>query len=129
MVKIGLSFLLWTAFLATSLSIRLSLLGEAFNVFNHTNVFSVNTQQYTYTGPGTGVCNGHANGCLAPVASFRTPSATNNNLFGARQSPDASRSRGCGADPLDPPFGGRAAGRPGGRPRDEGVRSTPRLQR
>ena len=65
--------------------VKLSLLGEAFNVFNHTNVFTVNTQQYTYTGPGTGVCTGHANGCLVPVTSFLTPSATNNNLFGARQ--------------------------------------------
>lgn len=65
--------------------VKLSLLGEAFNIFNHTNVFTVNTQQYTYTGPGTGVCGGHANGCLVPVASFLTPSATNNNLFGARQ--------------------------------------------
>ena len=34
--------------------VKLSLLGEAFNVFNHTNVFTVNTQQYTYTGPGVG---------------------------------------------------------------------------
>jgi hypothetical protein len=65
--------------------LKLSILGEAFNVFNHTNVYTVNTQQYTYTGPGTGVCSGHANGCLVPVASFLTPSATNNNLFGARQ--------------------------------------------
>ena len=65
--------------------VKLSLLGEAFNVFNHTNVFTVNTQQYTYTGPGVGVCDGHANGCLVPVPSFLTPSATNNNLFGARQ--------------------------------------------
>ena len=65
--------------------LRLSLLGEAFNILNHTNVFSVNTQQYTYTGPGAGVCNGHTNGCLVPVSSFLTPSATNNNLFGARQ--------------------------------------------
>jgi hypothetical protein len=65
--------------------VKLSLLAEAFNVFNHTNVFSVNTQQYTYTGSGTGACTGHANGCLVPVTSFLTPSATNNNLFGARQ--------------------------------------------
>jgi hypothetical protein len=65
--------------------VKLSLLGEAFNVFNHTNVFTVNTQQYTYTGPGVGVCAGHANGCMVPVPSFLTPSATNNNLFGARQ--------------------------------------------
>ena len=34
--------------------LKLSLLGEAFNVFNHTNVYTVNTQQYTYTGPGNG---------------------------------------------------------------------------
>jgi hypothetical protein len=65
--------------------VRLSLLGEAFNVFNFTNVFSVNTVQYTYTAAGTGVCGGHANGCLVPQTSFLTPSATNNNLFGARQ--------------------------------------------
>jgi hypothetical protein len=65
--------------------VKLSLLGEAFNVFNHTNVFSVNTQQYIYTGPGVGGVGSHANGCLVPVTSFLTPSATNNNLFGARQ--------------------------------------------
>jgi hypothetical protein len=65
--------------------VKLSLLGEAFNIFNHTNVFTVNTQQYTYTGPGVGVCGAHTNGCLVPVTSFLTPSATNNNLFGARQ--------------------------------------------
>ena len=65
--------------------VKLSLLGEAFNIFNHTNVFTVNTQQYTYTGPGVGACSGHTNGCLIPVTSFLTPSATNNNLFGARQ--------------------------------------------
>jgi hypothetical protein len=65
--------------------VKFSALLEAFNVFNHTNVFSVNTQQYTYTGPGVGVCAGHTNGCLVPVTSFLTPSATNNNLFGARQ--------------------------------------------
>jgi len=65
--------------------LRFSLLGEAFNIFNHTNVYTVNTQQYTYTGPGVGVCSSHSNGCLVPVASFLSPSATNNNLFGARQ--------------------------------------------
>lgn len=65
--------------------LRLSLLGEAFNLINHTNVFTVNTQQYTYTAAGSGLCGGHSNGCLVPVASFLTPSATNNNLFGARQ--------------------------------------------
>jgi hypothetical protein len=65
--------------------VKLSLLGEAFNLFNHTNVFTVNMVQYTYTGPGVGVCGAHANGCMVPVPSFLTPSSTNNNLFGARQ--------------------------------------------
>jgi len=64
---------------------KLSLQGEAFNLFNKTNVYSVNTQEYTYTASGTGVCAGHTNGCLVYVPTFLTPSATNNNLFGARQ--------------------------------------------
>jgi hypothetical protein len=65
--------------------VRLSLVGEAFNLFNFTNVYNVNTQQYSYSGPGTGVCAGHTNGCLVPATTFLTPTATNNNLNGARQ--------------------------------------------
>jgi hypothetical protein len=65
--------------------LKLALQGEAFNLFNKTNVYSVNTQQYTYTAAGSGACTGHTNGCLVSVPSFLTPSATNNNLFGARQ--------------------------------------------
>ena len=65
--------------------IKLSLVGEAFNVFNFTNVYTLSTQQYTYTGGGTGACTGHANGCLVPTPSFFAPTATNNNLYGARQ--------------------------------------------
>src|SRR5205085_4469747 len=65
--------------------LKFSLLGEAFNVFNFTNAYAVNNQQYTYTGAGSGACAGHVNGCLVPVTTFLTPSATNNNLFGARQ--------------------------------------------
>ncbi|HXA50683.1 MAG TPA: hypothetical protein VNV86_10285 [Candidatus Acidoferrum sp.] len=53
--------------------LKLSLLGEAFNVFNHTNVYTVNTQQYTYTGPGTGVCSSHTNGL--PGAGHELPDA------------------------------------------------------
>jgi hypothetical protein len=64
---------------------KLSFVGEAFNLFNKTNVYAVNAQQYTYTAAGTGACTGHANGCLVSVPSFLTPSATNNNLSGARQ--------------------------------------------
>ena len=65
--------------------VRLVLNGEAFNLFNKTNIYSLNTQQYTYTAAGTGACAGHTNNCLVPVTSFLTPSATNNNLVGARQ--------------------------------------------
>ena len=65
--------------------LKLAVLGESFNLFNHTNIFSVNTTQYTYTAANAGVCAGHANGCLVPQTSFLTPSATNNNLYGARQ--------------------------------------------
>jgi TonB dependent receptor-like, beta-barrel len=65
--------------------LKFSVLGEAFNVFNFTNAYAVNNQQYTYTAAGSGACAGHANGCLVPVTTFLTPSATNNNLFGARQ--------------------------------------------
>jgi hypothetical protein len=65
--------------------LKLSLVGEAFNLFNKTNIYTVNTQQYTYTAAGTGACAGHTNNCLVAVPTFLTPSATNNNLFGARQ--------------------------------------------
>jgi hypothetical protein len=65
--------------------LRVSLVGEAFNVFNFSNVYAVSTQQFTYTGPGAGVCTGHTNGCLVPTPTFFAPTATNNNLVGARQ--------------------------------------------
>ena len=62
---------------------RLGLLlaGEAFNVFNFTNFYTVSTQQYNV--PTT--CAGHTNVCLAPVATYLTPTASNNGLGGARQ--------------------------------------------
>lgn len=65
--------------------LRFAVLGEAFNIFNHTNVFGVNGTQYTYTAAGSGACAGHSNGCLVPQPTFLTPSATNNSLYGARQ--------------------------------------------
>jgi len=64
---------------------KLSLAGEAFNLFNFTNFFSVNTTSYNLTAAGSGVCAGHTNGCLVPVASYLTPTASNNGLYGARQ--------------------------------------------
>ena len=64
---------------------RLSLLGEAFNLFNFTNFFSVNTTQFNYTAAGVGACAGHTNGCVVANPAFLTPSSSNNNLYGARQ--------------------------------------------
>jgi hypothetical protein len=64
---------------------RLSFHGEAFNLFNHTNFFSVNTTQYNFTAAGSGVCSGHTNGCVAANPAFQTPTVSSNNLYGARQ--------------------------------------------
>jgi hypothetical protein len=65
--------------------VKLTLLGEAFNLFNHTNVSSVNTTAFNYTAAGSGVCAGHTNGCYAPNAAFMAPTATSNLLWGPRQ--------------------------------------------
>jgi hypothetical protein len=70
---------------------KLSFIGEAFNLFNHTNVFTVNTTQYNFAAAGSGVCAGHTNGCVALNPAFLTPTATNTNLNGARQLQIAGR--------------------------------------
>ncbi len=70
---------------------NLQLLGEAFNVFNHTNISSVNTTAFSYANAGTGACNtaiaAGANGCLVPSPTFMAPTAASstNGLYGARQ--------------------------------------------
>jgi hypothetical protein len=58
---------------------------DAFNLFNHTEVQGVNTSAYSYSGPGTGVCAGHTNGCLVPLSTFGSVSTTTGTLYGARQ--------------------------------------------
>ncbi len=70
---------------------KFSILGEAFNLFNFTNFYSVNTTQYNFTNAGSGICAGHANACLAQNAAFFAPTATNNALSGARQLQVAAR--------------------------------------
>jgi hypothetical protein len=58
---------------------KLSLVGEAFNLLNHTNILGVNTTQYSLGNtPAT-------NTTLSPVATFLTPTTTSNGLVGARQ--------------------------------------------
>jgi len=71
--------------------IHLQMLGEAFNVFNHTNIFSENETPYTFTALGSGACSsaiaGGSNGCLVPSPTFMAPNSTTstNGLYGSRQ--------------------------------------------
>jgi hypothetical protein len=74
--------------------LRLSILGEAFNLFNFTNVYSLNITEYNFTNAGTGACAGHTNNCVVQNTSptgFMAPTATNNALSGARQLQIAAR--------------------------------------
>jgi len=71
--------------------LHLQVLGEAFNLFNHTNISSVNTTEFNFSAVGTSSCPasvaGTSNGCIVPNPSFYAPtSATSvNGLYGARQ--------------------------------------------
>ena len=68
--------------------VKLQLLGEAFNLFNQTNIFGyfdVNNTAFNFTAAGSGVCAGHTNGCLVPNAAFLAPTASSSLTTGARQ--------------------------------------------
>lgn len=47
-----------------------AIVGEAFNLFNFTNIYTVNTTDYNYSAAGSGVCAGHTNGCLVGKSRF-----------------------------------------------------------
>jgi hypothetical protein len=69
---------------------RLQLIGEAFNVFNHTNIASVNGTAFNYIAAGASGCGAvvaGVNGCLSPNSAFMAPtsSTSTNGLYGARQ--------------------------------------------
>ena len=69
---------------------RLQFRGEAFNVFNQTNIASLNTTAYNYVAVGKAGCPSSlsaTNGCLTPSATFLTPtsSTSTNGLYGSRQ--------------------------------------------
>jgi hypothetical protein len=65
--------------------VKLTLVGEAFNLFNHTNVSSVNNTAFSYSAAGSGVCSGHTNACFSPSSTFLTTTSTSNLLWGPRQ--------------------------------------------
>jgi len=65
--------------------VKLSLMGEVFNISNHTNVLQVNQTAFNYTAPGSGACTGHTNGCLVPNAPYLAPTATSSFVAGPRQ--------------------------------------------
>ena len=58
------------------------ILGEAFNIFNHTNITAVNNFAFNYA-----ACSAAPNGCLTPNPAFLAPSSSTsaNGLYGARQ--------------------------------------------
>ena len=64
---------------------KLALIGEAFNLFNHTNVSGVNTTAFFYAASGSGLCNGHTNACFYANTTFLAPTSTSNLIWGPRQ--------------------------------------------
>jgi len=68
---------------------KIQLIGEAFNLFNHTIVNGVNTSAYGYAAGGCTLTPGAAgipnSPCLVPVANFLAPNSTSGPLSGARQ--------------------------------------------
>jgi hypothetical protein len=67
--------------------VRLSLIGEAFNLFNHTNIDTVSTTAFSYLAAGSGACSGHTNACFTPYTTtpFLSATSTSNLLWGPRQ--------------------------------------------
>jgi hypothetical protein len=73
---------------------KFSILGEAFNLFNFTNIYTANYTEYNYAAAGSGACAGHTNNCVVQnftPTGFGAPTATNTNLSGARQLQIAAR--------------------------------------
>jgi hypothetical protein len=71
--------------------LHVQVMAEAFNLFNNTNIFSVNTTAFTYSAVGSGACSttvaAGTNGCIVPSPTFLAPtsSTSTNGLYGPRQ--------------------------------------------
>ncbi|HLX42779.1 MAG TPA: TonB-dependent receptor [Bryobacteraceae bacterium] len=69
--------------------LKLSLVGEAFNLFNHPIITNVGPgsppNAFNFTASGSGVCAGHTNGCIVPNAAFPTVTQTSTAIYGPRQ--------------------------------------------
>ncbi|MGB7847826.1 MAG: TonB-dependent receptor [Candidatus Acidiferrum sp.] len=63
---------------------KLTLLGDAFNLFNHTNFTSVDTQMYSIVTSGGAPCS-TASPCLSFNPHFGVPTQSSNSLIGQRQ--------------------------------------------
>ncbi len=71
--------------------LKLSLIGEAFNLFNHPLITlagpgtTTTPNAFNYTAAGTGICAGHTNGCISPNPAFPTPTQTTSAIYAPRQ--------------------------------------------
>ncbi len=71
--------------------LQLQFLAEAFNIFNHTNISSVNATAFNYAAVGGSGCSAAvaagSNGCIIPNPTFELPtgSSSANGLYTARQ--------------------------------------------
>jgi Carboxypeptidase regulatory-like domain/TonB dependent receptor len=68
---------------------RLALVGEAFNLFNHTLITNVGPgsppNAFSFSAAGSGVCSGHTNGCVVPNPAFPTATQTTSAIYAPRQ--------------------------------------------
>ena len=65
--------------------LKQQLIGEAFNLFNTTNITAENTTAFNYTKPGAAGCVRHTNACLVPNAAFLRPTAASTLIYTSRQ--------------------------------------------
>jgi hypothetical protein len=68
---------------------RLALVGEAFNLFNHTLITNVGPgsppNAFSFSAAGSGVCSGHTNGCVVPNPAFPTATQITSAIYAPRQ--------------------------------------------